>query len=132
MFDAIYKQKYVGANAEEPWTEEQFKYVMRNTKTRPIPLFIFNHLGAKTQMKQQMSQLFREQFYRDMGRDDLADASRIRFFMLDELRALQPAANEPQVTPQPQGPTFTAPPPAPARQEQINAWRQKYLVGAGR
>ena len=132
MFDAIYKQKYVGANAEEPWTEEQFKYVMRNTNTRPIPLFIFNHLGAKTQMKQQMSQLFREQFYRDMGRDDLADASRIRFFMLDELRALPPAANEPQVTPQPQGPTFTAPPPAPSRQEQINAWRQKYLVGAGR
>ena len=131
MFDAIYKQRYVGANAEEPWTEEQFKYVMRNTNTRPIPFTIFNHLGAKTQMKQQMSQLFREQFYREMGRNDLADVSRNRFYMLDELRAAQPVMTAPQATPQPQAPV-----PQPAqrssKQEQIEAWRQKNLVGANR
>ena len=108
---------------------------MRNTNTRPIPVEIFSQLGAKTQAKQLPSQMLREQFYRQMGRDDLADASRIRFYMLDAPFMMQPVTPAAQVAPTPQAtpqPQPVQPPPARSNEEQINAWRQKYLVGAAR
>ena len=136
MFDTILKQTYLDPSSDQAWTKEQFEFVQRNINTRPIPFEIFSQLGAKTQAKQLTSQMLREKAYREAGRDDLADASRIRFYMLDAPWMMQPVTTEPQVAPGPQvttpPPTPTAPPPARSRQEQINAWRQKYLVGAGR
>ena len=136
MFDTILKETYLNPNSDKAWTEDQFKFVMRNTNTRPIPVEIFSQLGAKTQAKQLTSQMLREQAYRQAGRDDLAEASRIRFYMLDAPWMMQPVTTEQPVSPEPQvttpPPTPTAPPPARSQQEQINAWRQKYLVGAGR
>jgi hypothetical protein len=132
MRDTILKETYLNPNSDKAWTEEQFKFVMRNTNTRPIPVEIFSQLGAKTQAKQLTSQMLREQFYRQMGRDDLADASRIRFYMLDAPFMMQPVTPVlPQAQPTPQPPV-----PQPAqrspKQEQIEAWRQKHLVGANR
>ena len=130
MRDKILKEMYLDPNSDKAWTEEQFKFVMRNTNTRPIPVEIFSQLGAKTQAKQLTSQMLREQFYRQMGRDDLADASRIRFYMLDAPFMMQPVTPSAPIGPPPPAPP--PPPPARSNQEQINAWRQKYLVGAGR
>jgi len=138
MRDAILKETYLDPSSDKAWTREQFDYVMRNTNTRPIPVEIFSQLGAKTQAKQLTSQMLREQFYRQMGRDDLADASRIRFFMLDAAWMMQPVTPQPQGLPQPQAtPQLQAAPqpqaPQPlTRQQRIDAWKAANLVGAGR
>ena len=138
MRDAILKETYLDPSSDKAWTREQFDYVMRNTNTRPIPVEIFSQLGAKTQAKQLTSQMLREQFYRQMGRDDLADASRIRFFMLDAAWMMQPVTPQPQGLPQPQAtpqlqavPQPQAPQPL-TRQQRIDAWKAANLVGAGR
>ena len=128
MFDALKNQKYTGENATEPWTQEQKEYVARNTNNRPIPSLIFVNLGPKTQAKHLLSQSLRVQFYQQMGRNDLAKASQIRFFMLDAPWTIQP-------TGEPAAPPVPRPAPRPPTQgptkEQIQAWRQKHLVGVG-
>jgi hypothetical protein len=123
MFDAILKQTYLDPSSDQAWTKEQFEFVQRNINTRPIPFEIFSQLGAKTQAKQLTSQMLREQAYREDGRDDLADASRIRFFMLDATWEMQPT---PQPTPQPVQPTQPL-----QRRQTIEEWKAANLVGVG-
>ena len=129
MFDALKDQMYTGVNATEPWTQEQKEFVTRNTNNKTIPTIIFTNLGPKTQAKYLLSQALRVQFYQQMGRNDLARATQIRFFMLDAPWTIQPQATpQPQPTPQPTPKSAQRNP----RQEQIEAWRQKHLVGVGR
>ena len=130
MFDTILKQTYLDPSSDQAWTKEQFEFVQRNINTRPIPFEIFSQLGAKSQAKQLTSQMLREQAYRGDGRDDLADASRIRCFMLDAPFMMQPTTQ----TPQPQAAPVQAPQlvqPAPRRQT-VEEWKAANLVGAGR
>jgi len=122
MFDTILKQTYLDPSSDQAWTKEQFEFVQRNINTRPIPAEIFAQLGAKSQAKQLTSQMLREQAYREDGRDDLAEASRIRFFMLDAPFMMQPTP-----TPQPVQPT-----PPTQRRQTIEEWKAANLVGAGR
>ena len=129
MFDSLKDQMYTGVNAREPWTQEQKEFVTRNTNNKTIPTIIFTNLGPKTQAKYLLSQALRVQFYQQMGRNDLARATQIRFFMLDAPWTIQPQATpQPQPTPQPTPKSAQRNP----RQEQIEAWRQKHLVGVGR
>ena len=136
MFDTILKQTYLDPSSDQAWTREQSDFVQRNINTRPIPFEIFSQLGAKSQAKQLTSQWLREKFYRDMGRDDLADGSRIRFFMLDAPWMMQPTTQtpQPQAATQPQAAPVQAPQsvqPVPRRQT-VEEWKAANLVGAGR
>ena len=62
------------------WTLEQRSYVLRNTKTHPVPLILLNRLDKYTKANIRASQQAREDYLRQQGRSDLADLSHKLFY----------------------------------------------------
>ena len=72
------------AALEKTWLEEQRKFVVRNTNTRPIPLELVAVLPKEQRQSIGLSQTAREQYLTDMGKPELAKLSKRLFSLKPE------------------------------------------------